>query len=286
MVNQTIEQLLQEAIDQSMAQTQESRELAEEVAGKMAEIDKKADDVVDRVDAAIPTAISTELCPTIYLHPDTGDDANSGLSKSSAVKTLGAAAGKIPMGGRGIIVLAAKGLYIPLDHTVTLDRKSIRIHMDGATLEQKTYGTNSIGVFRPINGWGEILIYGGTLKTAMFDEKVGSASSDRSLVTRTDTTTVSLKTMQTTVQIGDQMLISYGNYANGHSELSIGHASLSFQDGVVDKKLASLANSGTLSLSMGGTSMPGGESMSDLILGIIRAADGEPRNIITNISSL
>ncbi len=285
MVNQTIEQLLQEAIDQSMAQTQESRELADDVSGLIGEIRSEVTQAVQRTDqaiadvnTAIPTAVADTLYQNIYLDPVDGDDANDGTTQFKSVKTIKVAIDKAPRFGKARIHVQND---LVVDVLVDITDKYIEIDLNGHLLDQKTSSAGVIGCFR-LMGETWVQLIDGSARTSLKDANVATPSINTALFRRQDLYSTKVYVFGVHTELGDHAFMSAGQTGNGIHELGFGHSNIMIRDGATINKFIYLANS-TLSFTFCVGTKPAQFTWNDLIDGIVRASDNEPRNIISNV---
>lgn len=283
MVNQSIEQLLQEAIDQSMAQTQESRELAEEVATTIGDIRKEASDAVDRVDAAIPDAVKREMSKTFYVNVATGNDENDGVNVSRPFATLDKAITESQVGGSVTIYLES-GETVTLNNSHNISNKTILVRARGAD-------SRPLLINKALPGNYTTGLIGTNCSFSLFNvdaESVGKyevggvQSSGAGLFGAGAKCQMDVNIYASDIAIGDTPL--FGQYAGQMYTVSI-YASL-ISDNTIEEPCRLFANRGdsTLIFQCGATTLPEGKQWADMFASVVRAADGEPRNIVSNLA--
>ncbi|MBE8557900.1 hypothetical protein [Vibrio sp. OPT24] len=283
MVNQNIEQLLQQAVDLSMAQTQESRELADEVSGKMADVDQKVVEAEQRTDtaiaevrAAIPKAINTELSKTLHLNPNTGDDANMGMSNGDAVKTMSRAVALIPEFGGATIELLAN---LDFSEQILVRNKFLSIKLNSFEFNQSTNAGGSAGNFK-ISGLSKVHIHNGPVKTALLDGNVTVATRDNALFARSDSSANRVLMFRVNLNLGDLWLMANPTVCGGFAEILMSHSTVEINESTVSPYLLYSASTPTL-IDVNIFTLPEGVLLKDLVHGVSYFPDGSPRNIFS-----
>ncbi|MFS1912028.1 hypothetical protein [Vibrio sp. 10N.286.48.B7] len=283
MVNQSIEQLLQQAVDQSMAQTQESRELADDVSGLIGEIRNEVAQAVQRTDgaiadvnAAIPTAINTELSKTLYLDPNAGDDANMGTSGADAVKTMSRAVALVPEFGGATIELLANLDFV---EQIVVANKYLVIDLNSFEFTQSTNAVGSPGNFK-LAGLSKVYMGSGGVKTALFDENVTVASRDNALFSRYDNSPNRVAMFSVNLNLGDLWLMANPTVCGGFAELLMSHSSVEINESTVTPYLLYSASIPTL-IDVNIFTLPSGVLLKELVHGVTYFPDGSPKNIFS-----
>ena len=198
----------------------------------------------------------------VFLDPVNGSDANDGEGPQSAVKTLPGAYSKAMKGGTLEIRIVGENTVLSFEGTFYCDARRLIISGSGATSESY-----------PIITGGQTILQFGILQVS----KVNLDSSNISLFKGFGV--FSVKTLYSKITAGDFPVFTQHSSEPGHIDLNMTHTHLNDAEGAVSPNLM-LANTWTFTGS--GISVPSGKSWADY-LNVVRAADGELRNGLSNI---
>lgn len=226
-----------------------------QIAQRQAAYDSLAADLEDTVQD-----VSYRL---VFVDPVNGSDANDGKGAQSAVKTLPQAYSKAMNGGTLYIRIVGENTELSFQGAAGCAAR--RLIISGS-------GSNS-GEYPTITGGLTLLTFGLLQVT-----KVNLDSSNSSLFKGYGM--MSIKTLYSSITAGDLPVFTQHNSEPSHINLNMTHTHLNDAEGAVSPSLL-LANTWTFTGT--GISVPSGKSWADY-LNVVRAADGELRNGLSNIA--
>jgi len=227
---------------------------------------------------------------TFYVDATNGNDTNDG-SSANPFKTIEKACDSVPIGGYGNILLAQNQTYF-IDSDIFLYNKYIIIDATNSIIENTAYVDNQrTGAFGFVPIMSLISFYKGTIRTAnLLTDANGSIlppSIWQGIIKREDNIRAFVKTYLTNIELGDTSFIrrSMGSHA---VDLSMYAGSVdrvgANQDGYLIYNEAGDFRFSPVAVSLA-TERDGTTNLTwnSIISGIVKDANGVPRNVISNI---
>jgi len=231
---------------------------------------------------------------TFYVDATNGDDNNDG-SNAHPFKTLKKACDSVPIGGYGSITLAQNQTHF-IDSEIYLHNKYIAIFATNSIIENTAYVYTSNGTdytatygFAPVMSL--IFFYKGTIRTANLltdaNGNVLPSTTLQGIVKRHDDVRAFVKTFSTDIELGDTDFIRRASGSNA-VDLHMYSGSVNRvganQDGYLISNEAGDFRFSAMYVSLG-TERDGTTDLTwdSIISGIVKDANGVPRNIISNI---
>ena len=231
---------------------------------------------------------------TFYVDATNGDDNNDG-SNAHPFKTLKKACDSVPIGGHGSIQLAQNQTYF-IDSDIYISNKVILIRAENSIIENTAYvftynGTDYTATYGFLPIMSRIMFLHGTIRTAnLLTDNSGSVIPTfvvQGIIKRNSIVRAFVQTYDTNIELGDTDFIRIANDGNA-VDLFMNTGSVNRvganQDGYLIRN-----DSGDFRFSAHGTSLATERdgttnlTWNSIISGIVKDANGVPRNIISNI---
>ena len=199
----------------------------------------------------------------VFVDPVNGSDANDGNSAQSAVKTLPQAYSKAMNGGTLDIRIVGENTELSFQGTAGCAARRLIISGSGSNTEE----------YPTITGGLTLLAFGLLQVTKVnLDSSISSLFKGYGMM--------SIKTLYSSITAGDLPVFTQHNSEPSHINLNMTHTHLNDAEGAVSP---SLMLASTWAFTGTGISVPSGKSWADY-LNVVRAADGELRNGLSNIA--
>jgi len=231
---------------------------------------------------------------TFYVNATNGDDNNDG-SSANPFKTIKKACDSVPVGGHGSIWLAQNQTYF-IDSDIYLYNKNIIIYATNSIIENTTYiftynGTDYTATYGFLPIMSRIMFLYGTIRTAnLLTDNSGSVIPTfvvQGIIKRDDHVRAFVQTYGTNIELGDTDFIrrsSGGNTVDLFMLSGSVNRIGANQDSYLIRNDRGDFRFSTAGVSLG-TERDGTTNLTwnSIISGIIKDANGVPRNIISNI---
>lgn len=236
-----------------------------------------------QIESALSAAIAAapSLAKTFYVDAVSGSDENSGLV-ASKFKTVDKAVNSVPSGGVGVIYLTNGQDYV-IESSVDITNKTILIRgtdgLDRPRLKNKSDAQNITTGFYGYNG--KVRLFLVDLYSADFGNPLLSRSAYDGIFKGSSQSDLDVLHYSGNFYIGDTSLFS--QYAGQKLNITMHYVTIYHVASNEQGKLLYNRADTVTRLSAGTVTLPEGSVWGDLISGISRAPDNEPRNILTNL---
>lgn len=256
--------------------------LTDEVSGKVIEINNSITGLNQLAESTAQEILSKYQDPlrVEYYVSMNGDDSNTGGSYGTALRTLSEAISRVKRGTALTVKIKDVDEPFILNETVSIKGIFLTIEMDGSTALEQGEINGVISTISTVEQ-GVLRIDGGKIKTSISNKQRGY---DTAFIKRNNTSSSKAYIFSCNIELGNHDLFAGGTTATGLHELGLGHLDVKHRDdGNAEGILASIT-SGNLAFSWATGKNSTGKSLSELFQGVVRATDGEPKNILSNVS--
>lgn len=237
------------------------------------------------IESAVAAAVSAipKLNKKFYVDAVTGDDSNDG-SNGSPMQNIAKAINSVPSGGYGFLILTPGQTHLLTD-SIDLTNKTIYAYgvdsVNRPTIENSCPSSNSTVGFYGTNGTFKSLIV--NYKTAtLFDPASSKLVNNGIFNVVPSNSSLNVAIYSSVFDIGDTCVFS--QYAGCQLSISLHHVEM-IETAVNDQGfLLDNRHDVVTRLSAGSIILPQSKAWSDIIKNIIRAADNEPKNILTHLT--
>ncbi len=237
----------------------------------------KKNDIESAVLAAL--AAAPDLYNKYYVDVIIGDDNNDG-SLNSPFKTLGKAISAAPISSYCFITLTP-GQEFVIDQPIDATNKHIYLYGDSDDRPLISNITDGVNATRGISG-SNCLIKSLSVnyKTASYADSAGGPSNSNGMFNCSSLHDMRVIIYAANIELSDTSLFS--QYAAGVLDSAL-HLIVFTETGANNQgKILTNRNDTVFRGSMGGITLPAGKTFADMFSVIVRAADNEPKNILTN----
>ena len=257
--------------------------LTDEVSGKVIEINNSITGLNQLANSTAQVILSKYQDPlnvTSYLSMN-GDDTNSGAGSESALRTFNEAVSRVKTGSTLTVRIEDTDTPFVINKNFSINGITLIVYMKaGVVLEQGDTESGAIASIIPGNN--SLLIFrDGKIRTSINN---AAKNRDTALIKRNDVTSSKAQLFRCDIELGNHDFMACGSTANGLHELSIGHGSASNRLDGNGEGILALIDSGNLAFSWTNGTNSTGKSLSELFEGVVRATDGEPKNILSNMN--
>ena len=267
---------LANAAQSATALTQEVGEKVNNINQSIAELNTLANSTAQ----VILSKYQDPLNVTFYLSMN-GDDTNSGAGSESALRTFYEAVSRVKTGSTLTVIIEDTDTPFVINKSFSINGITLIVYMKaGGVLEQGDTESGAIASIIPGNN--SLLIFReGKIRTSINN---AAKSRDTALIKREDITSSKAQLFRCNIELGNHDFMTCGRTANGLHELGLGHLDVKHRDDGNGEGIIALIESGNLVFSWANGTNSTGKSLSELFEGVVRATDGEPKNILSNVS--